>query len=73
MLRLLQDVCGVSSLCPSVYWISGVTRGRRIAAGGETTVYEGDYLGKAVAIRKFHCPAGGDWESPAGCSIVMVS
>lgn len=56
----------------AIYWISGVTRGRRLASGGETTVYEGDYRGRAVAIRKFHRPPGGDWESPAGRSAVMV-
>ena len=53
-LKLLQDVSTASSLFPKSYWISDVTKGKRISAGGEATVYLGHHIGQTVVIREFH-------------------
>lgn len=47
-------------------------QGKRIGAGGEATVYEGSYKGRAIVIREFHPPDGGDWESQDGRFIHKV-
>jgi len=39
---------------PESYWISGVTKGKKISVGGEATVYLGEYRGETIAIREFH-------------------
>ena len=54
-LKLLQDISSLSSLFPQPYWISDITKGRRISGGGEATIY---CLrdSTAAVIREFHLP-----------------
>lgn len=79
LVKLLQDICTTCFQLPQPYHLAEVQpqRGRRIAAGGEATVYEGtvydDSLrGRAVVVREFHAPNGGDWDSHAGQCIHKV-
>ena|ERR1700733_14085506 len=53
-LKLLQDISSLSGLFPESYWISDVTKGKKISVGGEATVYLGEHRGEAIAIREFH-------------------
>lgn len=71
-LKLLQDICGTTLQFPESYWIDDVTRERRIGAGAEATIYKGTCQGRAVVIREFHPPEGGNWQSSAGHSILQV-
>lgn len=72
-LRLLQDVCITYSLFPERFRITGVQRGRRFAAAGDATIYQGVYEDTPVLIRENHPPTGGDWTSEEGKKIVKVS
>lgn len=72
-LKLLQDLCAKSSHVPLAYRITNVKEGKCIGVGGEATVYDGIYQGHNVAIRRFHPPKGGNWESNAGQLIHKVS
>lgn len=58
-MKQLQNICTQSLLFPPSYWITGVVKGKRIAAGAEATVYQGVYQGTDVAIREFHYFMGG--------------
>ena len=53
-LKLLQDIGSSFDLLPESYWVSHITKGRRISVGGEATVYFGDRGGEAVVVREFH-------------------
>ena len=41
---------------PPSFWITGVVRGRRIAAGGEAPTFDGTHRGRPVVIRLYHLP-----------------
>jgi hypothetical protein len=71
-LRLLQDICLSALQFPQSYWITGVVRGRRIAAGGKATTYEGTYHGRPVVIRLYHPPTDNGWQDKAGQSVLKV-
>jgi hypothetical protein len=64
-LKLLQDVSSSSGLLPRPYWISDVTKGKRISVGGEATVYLGLHSGETVVVREFHPVAPGTLSTPA--------
>jgi len=53
-LKLLQDISSSSGLLPKSYWISGVTKGKKIFVGGEATVYLGHRGGEIVVVHEFH-------------------
>jgi hypothetical protein len=53
-LKLLQDITSSSGLFPGSYWISGITKGKRISVGGEATVSLGHHRSKAIVVREFH-------------------
>lgn len=53
-LRLLQDISSWSGLFPASYWISDITKGKKISVGGEATVYLGHHGGEAIVVREFH-------------------
>lgn len=53
-LKFLRDICSSSEVFPSSYWVSDVTKGKRIAGGGEASVYIGRHRDHAVAVRQFH-------------------
>jgi len=53
-LKLLQDISSSSGLLPESYWISGVSKGKKIFVGGEATVYLGHRGGEVVVVREFH-------------------
>ena len=58
---------------PQSYWITGVVRGFRIAAGGEATTYDGTYRGCPVVIRLYHPPKANGWEDQDGQSVLKVN
>ncbi|KAF8307624.1 hypothetical protein DL93DRAFT_1998562 [Clavulina sp. PMI_390] len=55
-LRFLQDICSLSGVVPTGYWVTSVSIGRRIASGGEATIYRAKYRDSLVAVREFHRP-----------------
>lgn len=72
-LRLLQDICSLSTRLPKLYWVNDVSRGRRIAIGGETTVYKARYRSSDAVVREFHPPPHNDWDDDEGKSVFTVS
>lgn len=72
-LKLLQDICSLSGLLPEMYWVKNVSRGRRVAAGGEATVYKALYQNSNVVLREFHPPPHNDWTEAGGRQISQVS
>jgi hypothetical protein len=72
-LKLLQDLCSSSGHFPDSYWIDGVTKGRRISAGGEATVYMARRRDHAVVVREFHPIDGEEWNEPEAQSVKKVS
>jgi len=72
-LKLLQDICPSSLMFPPSFWITGVVRGRRIAAGGEATTFDGTHRGRPVVIRLYHPPKAGGWEDQDGQSVLKAN
>lgn len=73
LMRMLQDVCSVTSKLPSVYQMQfPVHEEKRIASGGESSIYRGIAQSKLVAIRRPHSPNDG-WDSEAGQEALKVS
>lgn len=73
VLTYLHNLCVNSLVVPTSYWVTDVSRGRRLAAGGEAAVHEGISILRAVAIRDFHPPIGGGWSSDEGRRIIKVA
>lgn len=53
--------------------MKNVFRGRRIAFGGEATVYKARHSSSDVVIREFHCPSHNTWNDDEGKSMLKVS
>jgi hypothetical protein len=53
-LRPPQDTSPRSGLFPASYWISDITKGKKISVGGEATVYLGHHNSEAIVVREFH-------------------
>ena len=53
-LKLLQDISLSSGIFPESYWVSDVSKGKRVSVGGEATVYLGHHRGEVVIVREFH-------------------
>lgn len=74
VLRLLQDICSISHLLPTKYWLSDVeVNTERISMGGEAMIFSGNYQGRAVAVREIFPPQDEDWTSPKGMETLNVS
>jgi len=53
-LKLLQDISSLSGILPDSYWISDITKGKRISSGAEAIVYRGQQGNRTVVVRQFH-------------------
>lgn len=54
-LKLFQDISSLTGILPDSYWISdNITKGTRISAGAEATVYVGQQRNRTVVVRQFH-------------------
>ena len=53
-LKLLQDVSSSSGIFPEPYWVSDVSKGKKISVGGEATIYLGHHRGEVIIVREFH-------------------
>jgi len=53
-LKLLQDISSSSGIFPEPYWVSDISKGKRISVGGEATIYLGHRQGEVIIVREFH-------------------
>lgn len=56
-MRLLQDICSVSGVLPSIYWLNEIVKAtQRVGIGAEATIWLGTHQGLEVVIREPHIP-----------------